>query len=305
MWRNKYIRTLLAVSLGLSICLLLLPSQATAITALPTPPPAPGSYGLEATKKQAPPSQGAVISVPGSGSSFTTSPTTVSGTCPSGLLVEVYDNGVMVGSVICTNGSFTVQVTLFAGQNDFTATDFDDLDQTGPATNTVTVSYTNATYTAFGALITLTSNYGRRAASPGVQLTWPLLLSGGAGPYAFSIDWGDGSPADLKSQALAGVVNIAHAYQKAGVYHVTVKVTDANGVTAFLQLVAVANGQVSGPNTTPSSTKAAAVVPAKVLWIPTAVAFALLFPTFWLGRHSQLVKLHKQLQKSVDSYKDV
>src|SRR5690606_24847963 len=107
----------------------------------------------------------------------------------------------------------------------------------------------------FAEQITLTSTYGRRSAAVGSNLSWSLQLSGGTAPYAFSIDWGDGSDLELKSQALAGVITIQHVYKSAGVYQINIKVTDANGVTAFLQLVAVANGQVqaasvSAPNTT-------------------------------------------------------
>jgi len=87
-----------------------------------------------------------------------------------------------VGAINCTTGSFSLQVSLFTGQNDLTTVQFDDLGQAGPQGNTVTVSYNNASFAAFGTLITLTSNYGRRAANPGQTLTWPLLLSGGTGP---------------------------------------------------------------------------------------------------------------------------
>ena len=99
------------------IALFALPRPASALTPLPIPEPKPGSHGLEATKKQAPPTQGATITTPGNGASFTTSPVTVNGICPNGLLVQVYNNGVMVGSVMCAGGSFSVQVSLFAGIN--------------------------------------------------------------------------------------------------------------------------------------------------------------------------------------------
>ena len=41
------------------------------ITPIPNPDPKPGGYGLEATKTQAPPAQGATITVLNSGGSFT------------------------------------------------------------------------------------------------------------------------------------------------------------------------------------------------------------------------------------------
>lgn len=273
----------------------------SAITPLPTPDPKPGSYGLEATKKQPPPSVGATISTPGNGASFSTSPITVNGICPNGLLVQVYDNGVMVGSVMCSGGNFSLQVSLFAGTNELSATVYDDLDQAGPVSNTVSVTYTDTHLSAFGALVTLTSSYGRRSANAGTELDWPLQLSGGTGPYAFSINWGDGTPTQLKSQALAGLVTIAHTYKKAGIYSVNITVTDVNGVSAFLQVIAVSNGIVDSPSSTKSSSSPNGVV-TKVVWIPTVISLVLLIPTYWLGRRSQLVSLRNKMLKERDNY---
>jgi len=281
------------------------PTAVNAITPIPNPAPAPGSYGLEATKLQPAPTTSATISTPANGASFSTSPVTVSGLCTTGLLVQVYDNGALVGAINCTSGSFSLQVSLFTGQNDLTTTQFDDLGQPGPQGNTVTVSYNNASFAAFGALVTLTSNYGRRAANPGQTLTWPLLLSGGTGPYAFSINWGDGTKPDLKSQALAGEVDISHVYSQAGIYHVTVTVSDANGVSAFLQLVAIANGTPANVTGGSSSSKGGTTTVTKVVVWPSAVSIILLAPTFWLGRRSELVSLHRKLERDAANYKEL
>src|ERR1700712_4124866 len=137
-----------------SMLLIATSHKVSVITQIPIPPPKSNAYGLEATKTQPAPTTGATITTPGSGGSYSTSPITVSGLCQTGLLVQVYDNGVLVGAVDCVNGSFSVQVSLFTGQNDLTATVFDDLDQAGPVSNTVTVTYNNASFSAFGNLIT-------------------------------------------------------------------------------------------------------------------------------------------------------
>lgn len=276
---------------------------AAQINPIPTPNPKPGSYGLEATKKQAPPTQGASITLPGNGASFSTSPIDVRGICPTGLLVQVYNNGVMVGSVMCTNGNFSLQVSLFVGANELSAIVYDDLEQAGPTSNTVTVNYNNSSITAFGQLITLTSSYGRRAAPAGSALSWPLQLSGGTGPYAFSIDWGDGSQPELKSQALAGLVTISHTYKKAGIYQVNIRVTDANGVSAFLQVIAVASGKIDeapAASTDGNKDKERVII----LWIPAAVALFLLFPAYWVGRRSQLISIRNKMLKERDNYAD-
>lgn len=279
-------------------------AQAAAITPLPTPPPSPGSYGLEATKTQAPPKQGATISVPANGASFTTSPTTVSGICVDGLLVQVLDNNVMVGSVMCKNGSFSLQVSLFSGKNDLSALVFDDTNQEGPVSNTVTVTYNNTHFTSFGQQVTLTSQYGRRAASVGTPLDWPLQLSGGTGPYAFSIDWGDGSASQLQSQALAGGLTIEHVYKSAGVYEVNIRAVDSKGVTAFLQVVAIANGSPSAASgTSGSSSSSSKTQPqTKVLWVPSAISMVLLIPAFLLGQMSKLTSLRHKMDKERDAY---
>lgn len=294
-----------ALSITIGICLLALfifIRPTAALTPIPTPAPKPGSYGIEATKKQPPPTQGATITTPGNGSSFATSPVTVNGICPKGLLVQVYNNGVMVGAVMCTSGTFSVQVSLFAGTNELSAIVYDDLDQPGPISNIITVTYTDTKFTAFGALVTLTSSYGRRSAPVGTSLSWPLQLSGGTGPYAFSIDWGDGTKPELKSHALAGVVTINHVYKKAGIYTVNITVTDANGVSAFLQVIAVSSGKVDGTPAAETDANAKTTPRPEILWIPTIVSFALLAPAFWLGRQSQTVSLRNKMLKERANY---
>ena len=295
----------------LVLCLSVLsaPTRVQAITPLPDPAPSAGSYGFEATKPQPPPTTTATVSTPNNGASFSSSPITVTGLCTQGLLVQIYDNGVFIGSVNCTSGSFSVQVTLFTGTNDIDAIQYDDLSQASPDSNHITVNYNNSDFSAFGTLITLTSNYGRRAADPGATLSWPLQLSGGTGPYAFSIDWGDGTAPQLVSQALAGQVNISHVYNQSGIYKVVVRVTDANGVTAFLQLVAVANGKPSGSGTSSGSSSGGSSknvsVVTKVMWWPAVGTMILALPSFWLGRRSELVSLHKKLEKDMRNYKEL
>lgn len=295
------------VSIGVYLlALFVFVTPASALNPIPEPEPKPGSYGLEATKKQAPPKQGATITTPGSGASYATSPIAVTGICPTGLLVEVYNNGVLAGAVMCVGGSFSIQVSLFAGTNEISAIVYDDLGQAGPVSNVVTVNYTDTSFTAFGSLVTLTSSYGRRSAPAGSELAWPLQLSGGTGPYAFSIDWGDGSKPELKSQTLSGLVTIAHVYKKAGIYQVNITVTDVNGVSAFLQLVAVSSGKVDGDGTGAGNSSDDnannSTHKTEILWIPTVTSLALLFPSYWLGRRSQLVTLHNKMLKERDSY---
>lgn len=293
---------LFGVSLGVFL-VTMLAGSANALTPLPTPDPKPGSYGLEATKTKAPPTRGATITTPGNGASFTASPITVSGICPDDLLVQVFNNGVMVGAVNCSKGSFSLQISIFPGSNELSALVYDEIDQQGPPSNTVTVTFNDTNLTAFGQSMTLTSSYGRRSAGAGSSLSWPLQLSGGTGPYAFSIDWGDGSTPELKSQALAGVVGIAHVYKRAGIYRINVKVTDSNGVTAFLSLVAVANGKVDAASAQSGQNGDTPTTQTEILWVPAAVSAVMLPATFWLGRRSQLVSIRNKMLKESQAYK--
>jgi hypothetical protein len=302
--RKTYLRnTISGYILAVTLSVVFIGASAYAIQPiqpLPTPDPNPGSFGLEATKLQEPPTQGATIATPGNGASFTESPITVRGICPDSLLVEIYNNGVLVGSTMCENGSYVVEISLFAGNNDLTALVFDDLGQAGPQSGITQITYTNTRFTAFGELITLTSSYGRRSAPAGTQLTYPLQLAGGTGPYAFSIDWGDGTPTELRSQALAGTFAINHPYKNAGIYNVNIRVTDTNGVSAFLQVVAVSSGKVD--SSLPVEEEETPQVTTKVLWIPALVMFILLLPTYWLGRRSQIISLRNKMFDERDRY---
>ena len=254
------------------------------------------STGVEGTIPAPPPTQAATIAAPSNGQTFTNTPITVAGLCPKGLLVKVFANNVFVGSVMCDNGSYTMQVDLFSGQNDLVVRDYDALDQQGPDSNIVTVTFNYAQFLALGSRVTLTSSYARHGANPGEKLTWPIVLSGGTAPYALSVDWGDGTAADLSSQQVAGTVDVAHTYTNAGVYRIVIKASDAKGTTAFLQLVGVANGQVSSGSSSSNGT----IIQTKTqyVWWPAAVLLPCVLLTFWLGRRYELNSIRRQLEES-------
>ncbi len=256
-----------------------------------------GSVGLQGTISTAAPTRGATIAVPGNGAVFSKVPITVSGICPSGLLVKIFDNNVFVGSVYCAGGSYSLQINLFSGRNDLVARVYDALDQAGPDSNTVSVTFNDAQFAEYGTHVTLTSVYAERGAPPSQELTWPIILSGGNAPYAISIDWGDGSPSDLISQTTTGTINIKHIYKTAGLYRVIVKATDKNGGTAFLQLVAQATG--AGQNNAKGGA-ANSLVKIQVLWWPALAMLPLILAAFWIGRRYELYSLRKQLEKNRD-----
>jgi len=275
-------------------------AQAAAGTPAFPPEQASGSIGLQGEISTAPPSRGATIATPGNGAVFTAVPITVTGLCPTGLLVKVFANNVFVGSVYCTSGSYSIPVDLFSGQDVLVARVYDALDQAGPDSNAVTVTFNDAQFLQFGTHVELTSIYAERGAAPDTELDWPITLSGGNGPYALSIDWGDGSPTTLLSQPNQGDITIQHVYKTAGIYKVIVKATDKNGGEAFLQLVAVATGATQSNN---KAGTGSTVVETKVLWWPAVAMVPLIFAAFWVGRRHELYTLRKQLEQTRDKEK--
>src|SRR3954469_10172322 len=103
-----------------------------------------GSVGIEGRISSPPPTVPASISVPGTGQSFTTLPITVSGICTNDLLVKIFKNNVFSGSAQCKNGSYSIQIDLFSGQNELIARIYDALDQPGPDSNVVTVTFNDS-----------------------------------------------------------------------------------------------------------------------------------------------------------------
>jgi hypothetical protein len=265
--------------------------------------PQGGSVGMEGTVPSPPPTQAATISVPGNGQTFRSTPITISGLCKTGLLVKIFSNNIFVGAATCTNGSFSLQADLFSGRNDLVARVYDALDQAGPDSNGVSVTYADTAFIQFGTRVSLSSTFAQLGADPGKVLDWPIILSGGVGPYAISVDWGDSSAPSLQSEAFPGNISIKHTYKSAGIYKVIVKATDSNGTVAFLQLVGVANGKVSqstvtGGSSSSSSGTGISTTKTQIIWWPMLLLLPLIISSFWLGRRHELFSIRKQLERS-------
>lgn len=279
---------------------LAIPLPASAL--IPPPGPQSSSTGVEGTISEAPPSQAATIDVPKNGQSFSNTPITVSGLCPNNTLVEIYKNNVFGGSVECSHGSYSLQVDLFDGSNDLVARVYDALNQSGPDSNTVSVTFASALQTS-GQRISLTTQYAERGAAPGSILSWPITMSGGTGPYAISVDWGDNSDPDLISQNVAGNVTLQHTYAQSGVFKVTVKASDSQGNTAFLQLVGIGNGPIQQAANSSSGSGILTNQKTKVLWWPVIFLFVLALAAYWLGQKHQLEAIRRRLRKGEQPFK--
>lgn len=297
-------RTLLSLALGVGLVL----GTVSVAAAIGSPnPQQSGSTGLQGTIPSPPPTTAASISVPINGRTFTATPITVSGLCTTGLLIKIFSNNIFVGSTDCKNGSYSLDVDLFSGDNALVAKVFDALDQAGPDSNAVTVNFQDAQFAAFGQRVSLTSNVAKNGAPVGSLLSWPIILSGGTGPYAISVDWGDNSGNDLKSVPFVGTFNITHVYKTAGIYRVVVKATDSTGAAAFLQLVGVGEGQVtqSGGSSSSSASGSSAggtIEKTKVIWWPVAAIIPFIAATFWIGRHYEIVAIHRRIERQARQY---
>ncbi len=266
-----------------------------------SPNPQNGAIGVQAQKSSPPPSTGATIAIPTNGQGFNDLPIRVSGVCPNDLLVKIFKNNVFAGSVMCSGGSYSIQIDLFSGQNELVARVYDALDQPGPDSNIVSVIYSD-TRQGTASRVTLTSNFAKRGANPGQTLIWPIILSGGDGPYAISVDWGDGKTPDLISQPFPGTFEIKHVYDKPGVYNIIVKATDRNGGIAFLQLVGIANGALSQDNGGVGGTEGgegggSGQPQVRLLWQPAALLIPFIIATFWLGKKYELKMIRKKIEQ--------
>jgi hypothetical protein len=261
-----------------------------------------------------PPSTPATIEAPINGQDFTSSKVTVSGTCPNETIVQIYKNGILAGAIDCTDSAFTLEIDLLRGKNDLVAKVIDNLDQYGPDSATVTVTYTPLALPVVAAdqapvtevqkkayvqalhlpqlLITTEATYqGVLAGSP---LQLKLFISGGQAPYAISVDWGDGQQ-ELLPRNEAGSFVMGHTYKQAGHYKVKVKAADALQSQSYLQTVAIVYGETQVPvsATTFVSDYADTLffVWPMYLLIFTAVLF------FWIGERRELYKLKKPVHK--------
>lgn len=268
-----------------------------------------GSVGVSGVVSAPAPANAPIISIPNSGASFSSIPITISGICDSDLLVKVFKNGVFAGSAQCQNGSFSMSTDLFSGRNDLAARQYDLLDQESPQSSVVSILYSdNAANETQLDRITLSTNFAKKGADPGQELVWPFAISGGTGPYAVTVEWGDGETG-LYSIPTPGEFTIAHTYKNPGSFVVVVKAVDVNGKTALMQVVAIANGSLDQTDANGNSTSrnggsgsasdesgGGAEPKTRILWQPAAIMIPFILSTFWLGKRYAIHRLRKKIE---------
>lgn len=281
------------------------------------------SYSITAKVAAPPLTEGAVITSPSDGASFTAVPITVSGTCPSNSYVTLTRNGAFSGSAACaTGGTFDIQTSLSAGSNTLLAQDYNITDDPGPATLPITVTYTPPpppvqppssstttspsvpTQTTTSPLI-VNSDYHFQAFAVNGAFSWEIKVSGGTAPYSMRVEWGDGQTSAQTIPA-AQTVTIRHRYTKAGYYPILVHVTDAKAFATLLQIAAFIKlpGTAGALFTSPTSTDQgwfnnllSTLVGTKYyLWLawPTYIVVVLMAVSFWLGERQELHQLAMQ-----------
>jgi hypothetical protein len=276
---------------------------------------------VTAAIKAPPISSPAIITSPPDGAHFSAVPITVSGSCPpNAAYIEIFRNGFMGGSAICSGSStFTLQADLFPGANQLTAHSFNSTDDEGPVSSKVTVYYdvpkapspapgqpSGSSSKPSGAPLTLKTAFIYKGYYVNQPIEWPLEISGGTAPYAFNVDWGDGSNSVI-SRKDAGQFNLNHTYTQPGGYkgnyQIRVQASDADGNYAYMEFFVIVNARsqdiigsiYSKPPPSLNNLRG-------LLWVawPAYLTIFLLAVAFKLGEREELIILKRrgQLRRS-------
>jgi len=213
------------------------------------------------------------IDYPPDGKHFTSAKLVVTGVCPAGSLVTIYDNNAIRASGMCNDsGSYAIPIELFYGKNVLQAKATTELNQGALYSNIVTVWLDTPAECALGQFRLLPVE-GIVNAVPGATLLRHVITVGGEPPYDLTWKWGDGT-ADTSTAKSEGQTQLSQIYAKTGVYIVQVSATDKNGAVATTQIVSVIlNASMVD-------------LPGRLLdYWPVAVAALTLMSTYLWGRH--------------------
>ena len=258
-----------------------------------SPGPSAGSIGLSGQVPADPPTVAATIDSPNGQARFSTSPITISGTCPSDTLVQVYKNDIFAGSGVCSSeGLYSFEIDLLIGENILIARVYDSLNQAGPDSKAITVYYDALpaqpggiiSLDFGGAPLLLNTDAVFRGTFPEQQFQMPITILGGRAPYAVNVQWGD-STNKVISRNDNSVFTTEHIYTKAGTYQIALQATDADGRVAFLTVAAIVNGQPEAiaAIVNPDSDLVTRLL---ALW-PLYTSLVAIVISFWLGERRE------------------
>lgn len=116
----------------------------TALVTANSSPTGPGvDYTVHASVPGPAPTQAATIDTPANGMNFTTTPVTVSGTCPLNTYVQLFRNNFASGIALCSaTGDWKMSTDFFQGQDALMVKDYSFTDVSGPDSGIVSVTYT-------------------------------------------------------------------------------------------------------------------------------------------------------------------
>lgn len=261
----------------------------------------------------------AVITKPVDGTHFTETIVNVSGTCETGLLVEIYRNSAFAGSKMCDlAGEFSITITIIPGKNVLFARTSDFLGRYAPDSNTVNVYLDRvspspgptpgSTATTTNLPLLIYTQPVQRGLAPDKVMTMTYSVDGGLAPYAISIDWGDDTSPDVVALAKSGDYNQTHIYDKPGQYVVSISGTDTQGNKAFIQTIVVVNGSLETGNGSvfifgtsicegDSGIICRIIRSADLLWPAFIIAVIMTF-SFWAGEQIVLHRYKKIIQNA-------
>lgn len=258
------------------------------------------------------PTTGAIITTPSNKSKVKKPLVTVTGTCPQGNLVAVYNNGVFTGSSTCsTESAFAVTTQLRSGINTLQAQNYDTLNQPGPATDQLIIAYEEESATvplqvntaeditvdpslpqpdapqpsenpcydplppAATSWVSVTVSCVIRNVFIGEKLELPITITGGVAPYAVSLDWGEEDSHQLYSLNRDGRHVLSHTFSTPRVKKLSLLVTDAKGESAKLSTVVDVNDTTNSAAAASDNIVDSFFKPALVTWFEASV------PIYW------------------------
>ena len=250
----------------------------------PHPLPQASSISLTGSVPGKVPTVAATIATPKDQQHFSTSPVTISGTCPANTLVEIFKTNIFAGSTPCNDaGTYSIDIDMLIGKNELIAKVYNSMNEAGPDSNMV-VSYYDALPSQAGPIVPLGLSGAQlilntdavfRGTFPNQDLNVPIDILGGTAPYAVNIQWGDSTNKVIPRNDNS-TFSADHIYSKPGTYQISLQATDANGRVAFLTVAAIVNGQPTTASISATSQNL------QVLW-PLYVGAIAAVISFWVG----------------------
>lgn len=194
-------------------------------------------FNVSASVPTVVPSVAAVINQPAINSVVAQKNINVAGICQlmaQPLIVSIWRDNSILGSAICANGLFSIDVNLILGENILVAKSQNTVGQFGPNSSLHPVSYrpsiVNTDPTGTNLLSNFQVNSGQSAAhlSNSAQGSIEIIIQDGKAPYQVIINWGDGNFDELTLNQSGNHV-FDHQFAELIDDKIVILVTDADG----------------------------------------------------------------------------